>query len=65
VPYEAARQVIAGELGPPPEELYASFSLRPLAAASLGQAHHAILADGTEVTVKVQPGPAGARRPGG
>jgi ubiquinone biosynthesis protein len=52
VPYEAARQVITGELGAPPEnelgappeKLYASFSLRPLAAASLGQVHHAVLA---------------------
>jgi len=54
VPYEAARQVVIGELGAPPEELYASFSPRPLAAASLGQVHHAILIDGTEVAVKVQ-----------
>jgi predicted unusual protein kinase regulating ubiquinone biosynthesis (AarF/ABC1/UbiB family) len=52
VPYEAARQVITGELGAPPENelgappenLYASFSLRPLAASSLGQVHHAVLA---------------------
>jgi len=54
VPYEVARQVIIGELGAPPEELYASFSPQPLAAASLGQVHHAVLKDGTEVAVKVQ-----------
>ena len=54
VPYEMARQVVIGELGAPPEELYASFSPRPLAAASLGQVHHAVLNDGTEVAVKVQ-----------
>jgi hypothetical protein len=54
VPYEAARQVITGELGVPPEELYASFSPQPLAVASLEQVHHAVLADGTEVAVKVQ-----------
>ena len=54
VPYEMARQVVIGELGAPPEELYASFSPRPLAAASLGQVHHAVLNDGTEAAVKVQ-----------
>src|SRR5215469_1385807 len=54
VPYQVARQVITDELGAPPEELYASFSPRPLAAASLGQVHHAVLKDGTEVAVKVQ-----------
>jgi hypothetical protein len=54
VPYEAARQVITGELGVPPEEPYASFSPRPRAVASLEQVHHAVLADGTQVAVKVQ-----------
>ena len=54
VPYEAARQVIIGELGAPPEQLYAAFSPRPLAVASLGQVHYAVLKDGTEVAVKVQ-----------
>src|SRR5215471_887840 len=54
VPYEAARQVVISQLGAPPEGLYASFSPQPLAAASLGQVHHAVLIDGTEVAVKVQ-----------
>lgn len=54
VPYEAARQVVVDELGAPPEELYATFSREPLAAASLGQVYRATLHDGRDVVVKVQ-----------
>ena len=46
--------VIRAELGAPPEEIFAFFSPRPVAAASLGQVHVARLADGTELAVKVQ-----------
>ena len=46
--------VIATELGARPEEIFAFFSLRPVAAASMGQVHVARLADGTELAVKVQ-----------
>ncbi len=54
VPYEMARQVIIDELGAPPEDLYAWFDTRPLAAASLGQVYRATLHDGRDVVVKVQ-----------
>jgi ubiquinone biosynthesis protein len=54
VPYDELRQVLVDELGAPPETLYLSFDERPLAAASIGQVHRAVLHDGTEVVVKVQ-----------
>jgi ABC1 atypical kinase-like domain len=46
--------VIEAELGARPEEIFAFFSPRPVAAASIGQVHAARLADGTELAVKVQ-----------
>jgi hypothetical protein len=36
-PVEKAIAIITRELGAPPDELFASFTLRPIAAASLGQ----------------------------
>ena len=53
-PYEQVRERIIAELGQEPQELFAQFSKTPLAAASIGQAHRARLADDTEVVVKVQ-----------
>lgn len=53
-PWEQAREVIKGELGRYPEELYATFETEPFAAASTAQVHRATLHDGTEVAVKVQ-----------
>jgi len=55
--------VIEVELGAPPREIFAFFSPRPIAAASIGQVHLARLEDGTELAVKVQyPGVADAVR---
>lgn len=57
VPFESIREAVETELGQPVEALFAQFDPLPLAAASIGQAHAAVLWDGTEVVVKV-------RRPG-
>lgn len=54
VPSDQIRDVIGAEFGCGVEDLFASFSEIPLAAASIGQAHAATLVDGTEVVVKVQ-----------
>jgi predicted unusual protein kinase regulating ubiquinone biosynthesis (AarF/ABC1/UbiB family) len=55
-PFPAAdvRRIVEHELGRPVEELFASFTWEPLAAASIGQVHRAQLPDGTAVAVKVQ-----------
>jgi predicted unusual protein kinase regulating ubiquinone biosynthesis (AarF/ABC1/UbiB family) len=60
---KAIRDVIAKDLGAPPEELFASWDDVPLAAASLGEVHPAVTRDGVAVAVKVQyPGVADALR---
>lgn len=52
--YGTVRDIVADELGSPIEQAFLSFEEEPLAAASLGQVHAAVLPDGTEVVVKVQ-----------
>ena len=49
-----AAGVIREELGAPPESVFRVWDPTPLAAASIGQVHRAVLDDGTEVAVKVQ-----------
>jgi ubiquinone biosynthesis protein len=51
-PTATARAAIARELGRPVEDLFATFG-EPVAAASLAQAHEAMLSDGRRVAVKV------------
>lgn len=53
VPFDHIRQTLVEDLGPP-EERFTTFDARPIAAASLGQAHRAHLPTGDRVVVKVQ-----------
>jgi ubiquinone biosynthesis protein len=53
-PGDQVRQIIVEELGAPPEELFATFDINPLAADSTAQVHRATLFSGEEVVVKVQ-----------
>jgi len=57
VPFNEIRATVQAELGKPIEDIFLHFEREPLASASIGQAHVALLVDGTEVVVKV-------RRPG-
>lgn len=56
-PEATIRDVLTTELDRPIDAIFASFDPQPIAAASIGQAHAASLADGSDVIVKV-------RRPG-
>lgn len=53
MPFQAVAKVIEAELGPL-ERTFAHVDAEPLAAASIGQVHRAVLRDGSEVAVKVQ-----------
>ena len=52
--YEDVERVIQEELGQPIERLFVEFDPTPLAAASIGQVHRAVLPNGHTVAVKVQ-----------
>ena len=60
---QLARGVLRADLGRRVDDLFADFSDEPMAAASIGQVHRAVLHDGREVAVKIQyPGAAEAIR---
>jgi len=52
--YRLIKKRIIEELDKPPEEIFSWFREEPIAAASLGQVHEAMLKDGRRVAVKVQ-----------
>ncbi|HZP74253.1 MAG TPA: AarF/ABC1/UbiB kinase family protein [Gaiellaceae bacterium] len=53
-PYADVERTIRDELGQPVERLFLEFDREPLAAASIGQVHAAVLPNGRRVVVKVQ-----------
>lgn len=53
-PFEEVERIVTEEFGEPLERLFAEFRQTPLAAASIGQVHYAVLRSGEQVAVKVQ-----------
>ena len=51
---EQVRQIFQQERGTFPENIFREFNYKPLASASIGQVHRAVLPDSTVVAVKVQ-----------
>jgi ubiquinone biosynthesis protein len=52
-PFRNVRQIIEAELGAPLAQLFREFDEEPVAAGNVAQVHHAVLACGEEVAVKV------------
>ena len=54
VPFSVVEEVVRAELGLSIERAFASFEEAPMASASIGQVHGAVLPGGEDVVVKVQ-----------
>lgn len=52
--FNEASKIIEAELGAVPSQIFKEFDETPIAAASIGQVHYAVLKSGEEVAVKVQ-----------
>lgn len=53
-PSEKAKRIVEKTLGRPVLELFAEFSMKPMASASIAQVHAATLHDGRQVVVKIR-----------
>jgi ubiquinone biosynthesis protein len=53
-PEDQVREILEEDLGAAPEQLFATFEIQPLAAASTAQVHRATLFSGEQVVVKIQ-----------
>ena len=51
---DLVEDIVRADLGQPVKELFSQFTDEPMAAASIGQVHRAVLHDGREVAVKIQ-----------
>jgi ubiquinone biosynthesis protein len=54
VPFDEIRTIVEEDLGARLSNVFERFDETPIASASLGQVHHAVMRDGREVAVKVQ-----------
>lgn len=52
--FEDIRRIVEQDLGRPLEVVFATFEKEPMAAASIGQVHRAVLPSGEDAAVKVQ-----------
>lgn len=54
IPYSEVQKIVEEEIGQRISKAFESFEVQPLASASIGQVHHAVLRSGKKVAVKIQ-----------